>query len=201
MVDNVIFDLDGTLTRVPSPWRYVHERLGVWDDVAAGFLDQWLSGEIPYDEFCRRDFQLWKDRDRSEIEELLEEIEINSHVPAIVTRLREESIQSIIISSGFSCVARRIQSTFGWEPLRIYANELVEGPEVRIHISADPNSPVSKKRLAQAALDEIGGDPERSLAVSDSERDLEMMAQCRYSLLVENEDDLAEVHRFLDLGR
>ncbi len=199
MVDTIIFDLDGTLTLVPSPWRYVHERLGLWDEVASGFLDQWLAGGISYEEFCRRDFGLWKGLELAQIEELLEEIEINPHLPAIVARLREQSIQSIIISSGFSCVARRIQSEFEWEPLRIYANELIDGPEVRIRVSADLDSPLSKKRLAETALSEIGGDPRRSLVVSDSKRDLEMTAQCRYHLLVENEADLAQVHEYLDL--
>ena len=201
MVDTIIFDLDGTLTLAPSPWRHVHQRLGVWDEVASGFLDQWLAGGIPYEEFCRRDFELWKGLELAQIEELLEEIEINSHVRAIVARLREQSVQSVIISSGFSCVARRIQSSFNWEPLRIYANDLIDGPEVRIRVSADLDSPRSKKRLAETALSEIGADPGRSLVVSDSKRDLEMMAQCRYSLLVENEDDLFQVHRFLDLNR
>ena len=199
MVDTIIFDLDGTLTLVPSPWRHVHERLGLWDEVASGFLDQWLAGGISYEEFCRRDFGLWKGLELAQIEELLDEIEINPHLPAIVARLREQSIQSIIISSGFSCVARRIQSEFEWEPLCIYANELIDGPEVRIRVSADLDSPLSKKRLAETALSEIGGDPRRSLVVSDSKRDLEMMAQCRYHLLVENEADLAEVHEYLDL--
>jgi phosphoglycolate phosphatase-like HAD superfamily hydrolase len=28
MISSVIFDLDGTLTKTPSPWQHVHERLG-----------------------------------------------------------------------------------------------------------------------------------------------------------------------------
>ena len=48
MIDTIIFDLDGTLTLVPSPWRHVHERLGLWDEVASGFLDQWLAGDISH---------------------------------------------------------------------------------------------------------------------------------------------------------
>ena len=197
IVDTVIFDLDGTLTLVPSPWRHVHECLGLWDGVASGFLDQWLQGKISYEEFCRRDLELWRGMELAQIEMFLEEIEINPHVPAIVAKLREQSIQSLIISSGFSSVARRIQSNFDWEPLHIYANELIDGPEVRIRVSADLDSPLSKKRLAETALSRIGGDPESSLVVSDSKRDLEMMAQCRYKILVESEDDLAQVHEFL----
>ena len=52
MISSVIFDLDGTLTNIPSPWRYVHERLGLWQDTACGYLDEWLSGKISYEEFC-----------------------------------------------------------------------------------------------------------------------------------------------------
>ena len=78
---------------------------------------------------------------------------------------------------------------------------LLDGPEVRIRVSADLDSPLSKRRLAEDALSEIGGDPSRSLVVSDSKRDLEMMDQCRYTLWVEDEGDLADVHRFLDLRR
>ena len=200
MIDAIIFDLDGTLTRVPSPWRHVHERLDLWDGLASAFLEEWLSGRITYEEFCRRDLELWAGRNLEEIERLLDEIEINRHVPDIVDRLRRSAIPSIIISSGFSYVARRIQSRLDWEPLSIYANELEEGPRVRIRVSADVDSPVSKTRLAKKALQENGVDPGRTLVVSDSNRDLEMMAECRYRLLVEEEDDLMEVHRFLDLG-
>ena len=31
MISAVIFDLDGTLTKTASPWRHIHERLGLWD--------------------------------------------------------------------------------------------------------------------------------------------------------------------------
>ena len=52
-VSSVIFDLDGTLTKTPSPWRHVHERLGVWENVACTHLDKWLAGKICYEDFCR----------------------------------------------------------------------------------------------------------------------------------------------------
>jgi HAD superfamily phosphoserine phosphatase-like hydrolase len=198
MVDSIIFDLDGTLTQIASPWRHVHQRLGLWDDIASEYLDEWLSGGISYEEFCRRDFELWKGHSLEEIESLLDEIEINPHVPGIVDRLKGRGILSIIISSGFSRVAKRIQSRFKWEPLLIYANELVEGPDVLIRVSADPDSPVSKRRLSTIALEQAGVDPARSLVVSDSVQDLDLMAECQYRLWIQNEDDLLEVYRFID---
>ena len=197
-IDSVIFDLDGTLTRVKSPWQHVHQRLGVWENQAAGSLQQWLDGKIGYEEFCRRDYALWGGHGVDEIEALLDEIELNRHVPDLVRRLSAERIPSIIISSGFSHVARRIQNEFSWEPLSIYANDLIPGPEVRLNVSADTDSPISKRRLAEAFFDTTAADPEKTLAVSDSERDLEMMPQCRHRILIEEEDDLLKIHCLLD---
>src|SRR5207253_8395170 len=105
MISSVIFDLDGTLTKTPSPWRYVHQRLGVWENTACGYLDEWLTGRIAYDEFCRRDARLWSGRTVREIEDYLDEIHLNRHVPEVVGRLVESRIPSIIISSGFRYVA------------------------------------------------------------------------------------------------
>ena len=88
MISAVIFDLDGTLTNTPSPWRYVHERLGVWENTACNYLDEWLAGKMSYEEFCQRDTKLWNGRSVNEIYAYLDEIELNRHVPAVVERLR-----------------------------------------------------------------------------------------------------------------
>jgi len=198
MISSVIFDLDGTLTRTPSPWQYVHERLGVWESTACEYLDEWLSGNISYDEFCRRDTRLWKGRTVREIEEYLDEIHVNHHVPEVVSRLVDAKIPSIIISSGFRYIATKIQMQCRWEPLLIYANELMDGPEVRINVSGDFSSPLSKRSLAIKALQHFNSSFSESLVVTDTSRDLEALADCRFKLLVQTEDDLLRVHQYLD---
>jgi len=197
MVSAVIFDLDGTLTSTPNPWRYVHERIGIWDTVAFTHMDDWLSGRSTYDEFCRRDVQLWTGRDISEIHSYLDEIEINRHVPEVVGTLMERAVPSIIISSGLRYVARKIQSGCNWDPLLIYANELLAGPEVRIDVSADRSSPLSKKAHANSALRIVGADYQDTLVVSDSEHDLEQLRDCGFHLHVREVDDLLRVLPFL----
>lgn len=197
MISSVIFDLDGTLTRTPSPWRHIHERLGVWEDKASGYFEEWMSGRITYDEFCHRDTKLWEGRPLREIETYLDEIVVNRHVPAVVGSLIERRVPSIIISSGFRYVAAKIQNQCRWQPLLIYANELVDGPRVCINVSGDPTSPLSKRALAVDALRHFGSRFEESLVVSDTHRDLETLADCRYKLLIETEDDLLKVESFL----
>jgi len=197
MISSVIFDLDGTLTRIPSPWRYVHERLGVWESTACNYFDEWISGKISYEQFCRRDTGLWNGRSVDEIYGYLDEIEWNRHVPAVIERLVAAKIPSIIISSGFKYVAAKIQQQHGWDPLMIYANELVEGPMVRINVSGDFVSPISKKSLAERSLAMVGSSMAESLVVSDTTRDLEQLAECGYHLHVREEDDLLRVNHFL----
>ena len=197
MISSVIFDLDGTLTKTPSPWRYVHERVGVWENTACHYLQEWLSGEITYEEFCRRDTKLWSGRAVDEIHSYLDEIEWNRHVPAVVERLVTARVPSVIISSGFKYVASKIQAQCGWDPLLIYANELVDGPTVRINVSGDFRSPISKKALAERALASVGSTMAATLVVSDTTRDLEQLSDCGYKLHVCEEDDLLLVTDFL----
>ena len=197
MISSVIFDLDGTLTRVPSPWQYVHERLGVWESTACYHFEHWLSGKINYEEFCRRDTDLWNGRTVDEIYSYLDEILWNRHVPAVVEKLVAARIPSVIISSGFKYVASKIQEQYAWDPLWIYANELIDGPMVRINVSGDLQSPISKKVLAERALAMVGSTMSNSLVVSDSTRDLEQLSDCGYKLHVVDEDDLLRVSGFL----
>jgi HAD superfamily phosphoserine phosphatase-like hydrolase len=192
-----IFDLDGTLTMTPNPWRHIHESLGVWER-ACGHFDEWLSGTIDYDEFCRKDTGLWLGKALSDIHGFLDRIEINRHVPAVTAALVARGIPSIIISSGFHYVARRVQTENRWHQLIVYANELVEGPDVRIEVSADPSSPLSKRALGDAALRRVEVDPKKTLVVSDAVRDLEALSDCGFHLHVQKEDDLLRTLHYLD---
>lgn len=196
-ISAVIFDLDGTLTLTPSPWRHVHERLGVWESIACTHLDRWLSKEISYDEFCRLDANLWNGRSIREIYSFLDEIEINRHVPRVIRRLVESAIPSIIISSGFYYIASKIQQRWSWRPLLIYANELTEGPEVQINVSGDWGNPLSKRSLAEKSLKLVGSTFDKTLVVSDSVHDLEQLCDCAHKVHIQEEDDLLRVSDFL----
>jgi phosphoserine phosphatase len=116
----------------------------------------------------------------------------------VVGTLVERGVPSIIISSGFRYVARKIQSGCKWEPLLIYANELVSGPDVRIDVSADRSSPLSKKAHADSALRIVGANYQDTLVVSDSEHDLEQLRDCGFHLHVREDDDLLRVLPFLE---
>jgi phosphoserine phosphatase len=196
-ISAVIFDLDGTLTMTASPWRHIHERLGLWETLACTHLERWLSKQISYEEFCRLDANLWNGRSIGEIHSFLDEIEINRHVPQVIQRLVDSAIPSIIISSGFHYIASKIQQRWSWQPLLIYANELTEGPEVQINVSGDWGNPLSKRSLAEEALKLVGSTFTRTLVVSDTTHDLEQLCDCAHKLHIREEDDLLRVSDFL----
>ncbi|HET9132369.1 MAG TPA: hypothetical protein VFO86_15545, partial [Terriglobia bacterium] len=107
------------------------------------------------------------------------------------------AIPSIIISSGFRYIARKIQRDCNWDPLQIYANELLAGPNVRIDVSADWASPLSKRAHAERALQSVGVSLSDTLVVSDSEHDLKQLHDCGFHLHVREVDDLLRVLLFL----
>ena len=94
-------------------------------------------------------------------------------------------------------MAAKIKQRCGWDPLLIYANELIDGPIVQINVSGDLASPLSKKALAESALKSVGSTMTETLVVSDSPRDLEQLCDCGYKLHVQEEDDLLRVNDFL----
>jgi phosphoserine phosphatase len=196
MIAAAIFDLDGTLTLTPNPWRHLHEALGVWER-AEGHFGQWQAGEIDYHEFCRRDYRLWAGQPLAALHAHLDRIALNRHVPAVVSALGARRIPSVIISSGFHHVARRVRDTHQWTRLTVHANELVEGPEVRVGVSADPGHDLSKRRLGRAALVLLGVDAADTLVVSDGVHDLESLDYCGHHLHIREEDDLYRTLEFL----
>jgi phosphoserine phosphatase len=197
MVSAVIFDLDGTLTRTPNPWQHIHQCLGVWDNRASEHFGEWISGKVSYDEFCRKDVGLWEGRRLQEIHGYLDGIELNRHVPQVALELERRSIPSIIISSGFTHVAERVQSETRWQKLLVYANELAEGPRVHVRVSADWSSALSKKARAGEALRLVGARESGTLVVSDALRDLQQLSDCAHHLHVREEDDLLRTLDYL----
>ena len=56
----VVFDIDGTITRHISSWRYIHEKLGLWDVLAQKYREQFIAGRISYRKFCELDAAEWR---------------------------------------------------------------------------------------------------------------------------------------------
>ena len=121
-----VFDLDGTLTNVASPWRMIHEHFGVWDK-AVIYHDLFFNGKIDYDTWCKNDIALWHGQSREEIESLIDSIEPTEEALDVLAKLaKNKAVKIMILSSGFSSVARKTIRMAGLdeERIKIVANEI-----------------------------------------------------------------------------
>jgi phosphoserine phosphatase len=171
----VFLDCDGTLTRVRSSWQYLHERLGLWDELADSFQRRFRAGEIGYEEFCRRDAGLWKGLPEEKVRQVLGEIPYHPGVKETMEALRGAGIETIILSTGLSLLVERVREELGIT--RAIANDLVVehgvlSGDIRINVDHD-----HKGYWVRRILDEMGLGKGEAAAVGDGEGDLAMFEE------------------------
>ncbi|MHC5035910.1 MAG: HAD family hydrolase [Planctomycetota bacterium] len=192
--DLILFDMDGTLTEVHSPWQFIHERLGLWENLGDRHLQAWLAGEIDYLEFFRRDVEMWLGKPKEVLLGILDEIPLKPGVSEALTALHAAGVHLTILSTGFDHVSRRIQEVCGF-PIPTWANVMRFDDAGRLeavdmNASGDEASPISKRVLAGEIMKRFGTTRERTLAVGDSQGDTGMFEAAGFSLAVHGSPDI-----------
>ena len=103
----VVFDLDGTLIKPLSSWRYLHQALGTWQRAKVN-TDLFYGGMITWREWAERDAKLWTGTQVYRIEEIVEQCPRTEGAVETLDRLHEEGIATSIVSGGISFFAERI---------------------------------------------------------------------------------------------
>ncbi|MDD3089165.1 MAG: HAD family phosphatase [Candidatus Omnitrophica bacterium] len=176
----IIFDIDGTITRHISSWRFIHERLGLWDALAHKYQEQFLSGKISYRKFCELDAAHWKGMSEKMLYGIFREIKYSKNVKRAVAILRKRGFKFAAISTGLQFVTDRVKRDLGFElvignRLDSKRGKLTGG--VTINISHG-----GKGRMVAGMLKEIGIKPSETIAVGDSDGDIPMMRLAGYSI-------------------
>ena len=70
----IIFDIDGTITRHISSWRYIHETLGIWSKRAFQYQEAFFAGKIEYRKFCELDAAHWRGMKAKKVEGLFKSV-------------------------------------------------------------------------------------------------------------------------------
>lgn len=189
----VFFDLDGTLTTVPSPWQHIHEALGLWVDEGTRHLNEWLAGRIDYDTFFERDVAMWRGLPRPEVQGPLDTIPLRPEARPLLAALTEGGTATVILSSGFRYLASRLEEETGHRFGKIFANEMrfdIAGQlkDIERIVSGDPDHPRGKGSLLRAHCRDLGIDPKDALAVGDSASDIPMFRAAGTSLSLSDRD-------------
>jgi len=106
----IAFDLDGVLTDGCGSWREVHKALGTYD-AAEEHANEYYAGKITFDEWARKDTELWYGVDIERIREVLYKIDLMPGIESTIPRLRK-NYKLAIISGGLQILADRVKDRF-----------------------------------------------------------------------------------------
>lgn len=204
----LLLDLDGTLTPVRSPWRYVYERLGNWGTVGETIYSRYISGEIDYTSFCRQDIEAWEKAGANlqTVLGILDEITFPPESVSFVETLLQRGFSLTIVSTGFNRVARNLASRAGFshpEGLRWVINGIREKdgrmePVLRVH---EGETPRGKGAWARRLVRLSKRPPGRTFAVGDGASDALMFPHVGKGFTVPGPSGLPKIlEQLLDEG-
>ncbi len=169
----VAFDMDGTLIEGGVSWEILHKAMGTWEAARAN-MEAYLSGEISYDEWFRRDVGLWVGRRIDAALEALRSLRPVEGAVEAIRRLRSEGTIVGIVSSGLDVVMRGVLGGVELDFAEVNGLELggdgvVVGWEIRVPFSG-------KGRIVRETAESFGVPLGSVAVVGDAENDLSMFA-------------------------
>jgi phosphoserine phosphatase len=176
----VLFDLDGTLTPVPSVWQHIHERLGLWEREALRHQAAFERGDIDYAEFCARDAAHWKGMVESDLRAVTDAIPYRPGARECVGALQKRGLLVGVVSTGLTLLAERAIHDLGLAYAianRLVARGGVLTGEVKINVEHG-----RKGEAVDLFCGQFGVDYRDVIAVGDSEGDISMFEHSGFSV-------------------
>jgi len=175
----IVFDLDGTLTKVDSLWRFLHERFGVWEQ-AKKYKEMFFRGEITYDEWAKLDVNLWKGKRLSEFISVIEEVPLMDGAIEVLDYLSSKYI-IVILSSGLDILKYRFENLnihkFIANKL-VFENEIYNGG-IEILVKFDNKPDILEETIKNYS---IGFN--NIAAIGDADNDVTMLEKARLAITV-----------------
>ena len=111
----IIFDIDGTITTHISSWRYIHEKLGLWDNRAFHYQEKFLAGKISYRRFCELDAAHWKGISDTRIRRIFRSVRYSKNAVKVVEKLKNHGFKIAAISTGLQYIPERLKIEMGFD--------------------------------------------------------------------------------------
>ena len=176
----IVFDIDGTITKHISSWRYIHEKLDLWDVLAKKYQDQFLAGKINYRRFCELDAAHWKGMPVRKLHDVFRSVQYSKNARKAITLLKKRGFKLVAISTGLQFITDRIKKELKFDHvlgnrLKSYGGKLTGGVTINISHGA-------KGKTVREMLKKMGAEPGEMIAVGDSEGDIPMIKVAGYSI-------------------
>ena len=185
----VAFDLDGVLVDTFSSWIWMHDHFKVNNDHS---LYAYQRGEIDYQEFMRRDIELWlkkkKDMTIYDVKEILSAVPIMKGAKEVMDEMKKRGILTAIISCGIEVLADRVAEELGIDfvvanGLEVDENLRLTGEGILSIELADKGKPLRKLLLEN----EI--EKEECTAIGNSYGDAAMFEVSGFGIAFNPQDD------------
>ncbi len=176
----IVFDIDGTITRHISSWRYIHEKLGIWDDRAFHYQDDFLAGKISYKQFCSLDAAHWKGMPEAKLRTIFKGVRYSRNAVSSIARLKKLGFKLAAVSTGLQFMTDRVRKELGFD--YAIANRLVcrlgrltGGVIVNLEHGA-------KHTILAKIYKKFNVKPHQVISVGDSEGDIPLAKNSGYSI-------------------
>lgn len=176
----IILDIDGTITRHISSWRYIHEKMGLWTNRAFRYQEDFFAGKISYKRFCRLDAAHWKGISEKKIRKIFASVAYSKNAARCIRKLKKNGFKLAAISTGLQYIPERLQKEFDFD--YILSNRLLSrkgiltgGVGIRLAHGA-------KHKVLHMIFKKFKVLPHEVISVGDSEGDMPLARDSGYSI-------------------
>lgn len=162
----VVFDVDGTLIRVDSSWRFLHEKLGTWVK-GKQYAELFFQGKITYEEWAQLDASLWKNQPITKVQQIVNDIPYVDGAKEVIEILKKHDVKVALLSAGLSLLSERIEReleiNYSLSNELIVKDKLLTG-EVKVNVALN-----NKEQNLNHILHKFNINPDKCCAVGDDE--------------------------------
>lgn len=182
----IIFDIDGTITSHVSSWRYIHEKLNIWDDLACVYQKKFLAGKISYKKFCELDAAHWKGLPEKNIKQIFNKLPYTKNSASCIKKLKEMGFKLIALSTGLQYLADRIKNDLQFDYVlsnKLLSKNGVLTGKVKVNIAHG-----AKEKILHKILSGLRVKPSELISIGDSAGDISLARLSGYSIAFNSSD-------------
>lgn len=185
----VVFDVDGTLVKIASSWRFLHERLGTWDE-GKQHAEQFFQGAITYEDWAKLDASLWTGLKLQRIQQIFECLSYTDGAKEVIATLKRKGLKVILLSAGLTLVTKKVEKEVDADDaianeLKV-KNGLVTG-YVRVNVSV-----TNKDKVLQQILKKFDLTMEECAAVGDDETLIPLFERVGLSIAFNSRNEIVK---------
>ncbi len=183
MLRLAVFDLDGTLNAVRSPFRHVSEALGMQAQAENVFL-RFQRGEIAYQDWGKLEVALWKGIPEWRLIQILDTIPYRPGAVDFVHRLRSGGVIVVLISAAFRQHVEPSAQELGAE---FVCNSIGVSDGILTGDFFSQIDGCNKGRIINELQTRFGISREETLSAGDTAGDISMFLESAVSIAVDPE--------------